>query len=115
MSLQEIIFTLTPQDGYETIAKDWSHTGVSGSGDLEVLLKRKDAPDADIKITTPVRGFDEIWKAVVSRAVAEACVGGVSIEINDNNATPFVAAMRLKQGFIEAKMEAKAAKGGGGK
>ena len=100
MPLHEITFNIEYTG--ETIGKEWSHNGVPGSGDMEVLLRRREAPDVSVRITTPVTGFDDIWKAVVSRAVAAAGIGGVSIEINDNNATPFVAALRLRQGFAEA-------------
>ena len=100
--LNEIQFTVEPVSGFETIDKAWSHNGVVGSGDLEVLLRRKDGPNVDVKITTPVSGFENVWKAVLTKAIQDSGVGGVSIEINDNNATPFIVATRLKQGFIEA-------------
>ena len=105
MALQEIIFSLTPRDGYNSTSKSLSHFGVVGSGDLEVLISRKSGPDVDVKITTPVKGFDDIWIAVVTKAVAEAHIGEVSIEVNDNNATPFVVALRLRQSFAEATFE----------
>jgi malonate decarboxylase delta subunit len=100
--LNSIQFTVEPHDGYNTIQTEWTHIGVVGSGDLEVLLRRKDSSAVDVKITTPVTGFDDIWKAVLTKAVVDASVGGISIEINDNNATPFIVATRLRQGFIEA-------------
>jgi malonate decarboxylase delta subunit len=102
MPLNIIEFSLDPQKGCGTIGKEWSHNGVVGSGDMEVLLRRKDSPSVEVRVTTPVTGFDNIWKAVLSKSVSDANVGGLSIEINDNNATPFVVAMRLKQSFAEA-------------
>ena len=102
MPLNVIEFSLDPQKGYKTIGKEWSHNGVVGSGDMEVLLRRKDSPSIDVRITTPVAGFDNIWKAVLLKSVSDTGVGGISIEINDNNATPFVVATRLKQSFAEA-------------
>jgi len=104
MALNVIEFSIEPRGDYPTIAKEWSHIGVVGSGDLEVLLRRTQSPAVSVRITTPVKGFDDIWKSVLSKAVGDAGIGGVSIEINDNNATPFVAALRLKQSFLEAGM-----------
>jgi len=102
MPLNELVFSIEPPENCKTIGKEWSHTGVVGSGDLEVLLTRKNDPVVDVRITTPVSGFDDIWEAVLRKAVGDACIGGINIEINDNNATPFVVALRLKQSFAEA-------------
>ncbi len=87
-----------------SLARDWSHTGVVGSGDLEILLRRT-APDSGVtvNITTPVRGFDEVWEKVLARFVQESHADGMHIEINDNNATPFVVSLRLKQALLEAQ------------
>lgn len=102
MALHELSFSIEPAGGFTTIPGEWSHTGVVGSGDLEILVKRKDGAGVDVKIMTPISGFDNIWKAVAEKAVIDAGIGGVSITINDNNATPFVVATRLRQCFIEA-------------
>ena len=99
MALHDIRFGIDPIEGFWTMEKEWSHVGVVGSGDLEILLRRKDSPMVDVKVRTPVSGFDDIWRAVLEKAVGEAGIGGVSIEIYDNNATPFVVAVRLKQSF----------------
>ena len=107
--LHIIEFSIEPQPNYVTLATEWSHNGVVGSGDLEILLRRSDSPDISVKITTPVTGFDDVWKAVLTKAVCDAGAGGISIEINDNNATPFIVATRLRQGFLEAGI------GGGGR
>lgn len=108
MALQELRFQFeAPEAGARnSLARDWSHTGVVGSGDLEILLRRR-APGSgvSVKITTPVRGFDDVWEKVLARFVQESGADGLQIEINDNNATPFVVSLRLKQALLEAQEE----------
>lgn len=87
-----------------TIKKDWCHTGVPGSGDLEILLERHMMDgNVQVEITTPVHGFDYVWERVLDKFVAETGAGDVKISINDNNAAPFVVSMRLKQAWLEGK------------
>lgn len=73
--------------------------GVVASGNLEVLLERV-LPDAEcrIEIATPVRGFDDVWTAVVSDFVARSSPGGLRISINDGGARPDTVFLRLMQG-----------------
>jgi len=90
-------------DEPKIIDKAWSHLGVTGSGDLEVLMERKDFGGAvQVKIVTPVIGFDKVWEKMVEKFVMETNIGDVSIEINDDNATPIVVYMRLRQALAEA-------------
>ncbi len=90
-------------DAPKSIAKEWSHLGVTGSGDLEVLMERKDlGGKTKAKVVTPVVGFDAIWEKMINKFVVENNVGDVSIEINDDNATPIVVYMRLRQALAEA-------------
>jgi len=105
MALQEIEFIIRPAgEGFETIPVDWSHNGVVGSGDMELLLRKADNGGAvKVKIVTPMRGFDEVWKRVLQKFVTDSNLGNVDIEINDNNSSPFVVATRLRQGLLEAK------------
>lgn len=87
-----------------SIPGDWSHSGVVGSGDMEVLLTRKDQDGKVIvKVCTPVVGFDQVWDKVLGRFVSESGCGDLLMEINDNNATPFVVSLRLKQALREAR------------
>ena len=87
MALQVLEFEFKSAATQE-IAKEWSHLGVTGSGDLEVLMEKK-ALNGGVKakVVTPVKGFDAVWE---------------SIEINDDNATPIVVYMRLRQALAEA-------------
>ena len=73
--------------------------GVVASGNLEVLLERA-LPDTEcsVEIATPVRGYDEVWKAVVADFVERASPGGLRISINDGGARPDTVALRLMQG-----------------
>jgi len=101
MKLHEMIFSF-PGNKDCDIPREWSHTGVVGSGDMEVLVRRADLDGGvGVKVVTPVRGYDDVWEKVLRRFVCESGFGNVSIYINDNNSTPFVAAMRLKQAAIE--------------
>ena len=80
---------------------------MTGSGDMEVMLEQRNlAGDVQVKVCTPVVGFDEVWERVLERFVKESGVSDVAIEINDNNATPVVVSMRLRQAIDEARKEA---------
>ena len=102
MALQVLEFDFK-SDATQTIPKEWSHTGVTGSGDLEVLLEKKDlGGGVKAKIVTPVKGFDTVWQKMIQKFVTDTGVGDLSIEINDDNATPIVVYMRLRQALAEA-------------
>lgn len=104
MALHEMHFKIQAEGQKESFPKEWSHTGVVGSGDMEILMKQKELGGAvEVKVVTPVTGFDEIWKKVLEKFINENKLGDVLLEINDNNSTPFIVAMRLKQALIEAK------------
>jgi malonate decarboxylase acyl carrier protein len=105
MTLHQMEFTFTGNDEAYPIPKEWSHTGVVGSGDMEVLLRQSSHLEnkVTVKITTPMRGYDAIWEKVLAKFIRESNLTDTAIEINDNNATPFIAAMRLKQALIEAR------------
>lgn len=78
------------------------HFGVVGSGDMEVLIEaRQQAGKATITVVTPVSGFEHIWQMVLARFIAESELGDVHISINDNNATPVVVSLRLRQALLE--------------
>jgi malonate decarboxylase delta subunit len=73
--------------------------GVVASGNLEVLLERVlDGTDCEVRIATPVTGFDEVWTAVVADFVERASPGGLLISINDGGARPDTVQLRLLQG-----------------
>lgn len=79
------------------------HFGVVGSGDLEVLMEPKPlAGKVKVKVVTPVAGFDELWKRVLAAFVEGSKLSDASIEINDNNATPAVVMLRLRQALAES-------------
>ncbi len=85
----------------KAIASDF-HYGVVGSGDMEVIMERKDlGGKAKFTVVTPVVGFDAVWEKVLNRFVQESGVGDVRFEINDNNATPVVVSIRLRQALAE--------------
>ena len=79
--------------------------GVVASGNLEVLLERALADtECSVEIATPLRGYDDVWKAVVADFVERASPGGLRISINDGGARPDIVMLRLMQGV--ATMEA---------
>ncbi|HHY05968.1 MAG TPA: malonate decarboxylase acyl carrier protein [Clostridia bacterium] len=90
-------------DNPKSINKEWSHLGVVGSGDMEVLMEKKDFDGATkVKVVTPVTGFDKVWGMVLEKFVNESSLGDVYLEINDNNATPIIVSLRLRQALAEA-------------
>jgi len=87
-----------------SIPAEWAHSGVVGSGDMEVLLHRRDQGGlVNVSVGTPVRGFDKVWELVLQRFVQQSGCGDLDLEINDNNATPFIVTLRLQQALLEAR------------
>lgn len=104
MALRTLHFSFTPTAGYTVFDPEWSHSGVVGSGDMEVLMEHKTQKgNVTAKVVTPVTGFDQVWEKVLGKFVADSRIGDLHMEINDNNATPFIVSMRLKQALIEAR------------
>lgn len=73
---------------------------------MEVLLYRRDQGGrVNVAVCTPVHGFDQVWEQVLRRFVEQSGCGDLDLEINDNNATPFVVSLRLQQALMEAREE----------
>mgnify|MGYP001007419179 FL=1 len=53
-------------------------------------------------VKTPVKGFAPVWEKMIKKFVNDTGIGNVSLEINDDNATPIVVYMRLRQALAEA-------------
>lgn len=102
MALNELNYEFKV-DNPKSIKKEWSHLGVVGSGDMEVLMEKKDFNGAvKVKVVTPVTGFDKVWGMVLKKFITDSSLGDVYMEINDNNATPIIVSMRLRQALAEA-------------
>ncbi len=102
MALNTLEFEVKTPDAAVAVAKP-VHFGVVGSGDLEVLMSPLASGGAvKVKVVTPVTGFDALWQRVLEAFVGSAKLRDVSIEINDNNATPAVVTLRLRQALAEA-------------
>ncbi|SOC19085.1 malonate decarboxylase acyl carrier protein [Rhodobacter maris] len=101
MALHTLEFELETTSGTASIPAP-THVGVTGSSDLEVILEPAPAGKVAVRIVTPVTGFDELWKRVVKKFTDETALAGARIEINDNNATPAVVLLRLKQALTQA-------------
>ena len=81
---------------------EFLHYGVVGSGDMEAIIEKKELNGlVNIRVVTPVTGFDDVWQLVLQRFVDDTCIADASIEINDNNATPVVVSLRLRQALAE--------------
>ena len=53
MALRELNFTFTPDDP-RPLPVGWFHRGVTGSGDMEVMLEQRNlAGDVQVKVCTP--------------------------------------------------------------
>ncbi len=99
--LHEIIFELKAENPAD-FSREFVHFGVVGSGDMEVIMEHKELNGAvRAKIVTPVSGYDEVWRRVLERFVNDTGVANASLEINDNNATPVVVSLRLRQALTE--------------
>lgn len=99
--LHELVFEFKAQSP-KSFPADFLHYGVVGSGDMEVIVEHKELGGAvRAKVVTPVTGYDEVWRRVLERFVNETGMADASLEINDNNATPVVVSLRLRQALSE--------------
>jgi malonate decarboxylase delta subunit len=99
--LHELIFEFKAQNPAD-FPEEFLHFGVVGSGDMEVIMEHQELDGAvRARIVTPVTGYDEVWRRVLERFVNETGIANVSVEINDNNATPVVVSLRLRQALSE--------------
>ncbi len=90
------------QDAARRAGGDRLHgiTGVVASGNLEVLLERMmEGNRCEVHIRTPVRGFDDVWRAVVADFIERQSPGGLRISVNDGGARPDTVSLRLMQGL----------------
>jgi malonate decarboxylase delta subunit len=72
--------------------------GVVASGNLEILVERcLAAASCEVHVETPVRGFDQIWAAVIADFIEQRSPGGLRFSINDGGARPDTVALRLAQ------------------
>jgi malonate decarboxylase acyl carrier protein len=102
VALEELHFEFKA-DHPEDLPKEWTHAGVVGSGDMEVLMEREDLGGrARIKVVTRSRGFGRVWRLVLEKFIRESRLGNVLVEINDHRATPLVVMTRLRQALADA-------------
>ena len=102
MALNTLEFNVKADAGKPAL-KAPVHTGVVGSGDMEVLIEpSQQNGEVAVKIVTPVSGFDVLWQRVLQAFVTKNAVADARVEINDNNATPAVVLLRLQQALSEA-------------
>ena len=79
--------------------------GVVSSGNLEVMVEPAALNGAcRIEVSTPARGFDDVWRAVLRDFFERSKLGDVRISINDVGATPAVVSLRLDQAIEEFKI-----------
>ncbi len=76
--------------------------GVVSSGNLEVLVESAELGGRGrIVVNTSVRGFGEIWQAVLTDFAGRHNLANLLISINDAGATPAVVSLRLDQAAEE--------------
>ena len=73
-----------------------AHTGVVGSGDMEILIVPGTKKQTEFFIRTASDGFQDTWKAVIERFIAIYDIDA-TVTINDFGATPGVVSLRLAQ------------------
>ena len=73
-----------------------AHTGVVGSGDLEIIIEPGNKNTVEFIVRTASEGFQETWKAVFERFAVHHPIDA-KITINDFGATPGVVSLRLAQ------------------
>jgi malonate decarboxylase delta subunit len=73
-----------------------AHTGVVGSGDLEIIIEPATNNTLEFTVRTASEGFQETWQAVFKRFVAQNDINA-KVTINDFGATPGVVSLRLAQ------------------
>lgn len=72
--------------------------GVVSSGNLEILIESISLNNAfEIEVRTPVKGFNDVWTAVVHDFQEKWNFGNLRFTINDMGATPAVVNLRLDQ------------------
>jgi malonate decarboxylase acyl carrier protein len=105
MALNRLRFEFQPENA-RRLPVAFVHYGVVGSGDMEVILERRDLGGKTVAIVvTPVSGFDHVWELVLRRFIDESGLADAEISINDNNATPVVVSQRLRQALLEIEDE----------
>ena len=87
-------------------AREAGIVGIVASGNCEALFERVLPDDrVEVEVSTPIKGFEDVWHLVVARFVENSSPGGMRISINDGGSTPDVVTLRLLQGA--AMMEGK--------
>ncbi|MBD8005161.1 malonate decarboxylase subunit delta [Bacillus norwichensis] len=74
----------------------FSHVGVVGSGDLEVMMKPSDDLKVEVTIRTGISGYKDTWDVVIHRFFTQHDISA-TVKINDFGATPGVVKLRLEQ------------------
>ncbi|MEO8935962.1 MAG: malonate decarboxylase acyl carrier protein [Burkholderiaceae bacterium] len=97
--MEQLSFT---SEGGHPETHDAVVVGVVASGNLEVMVEPMPG-DARciVDISTPARGFDDVWAAVMADFFDRWKLAGVRVSINDVGATPAVVSLRLDQAVEE--------------
>jgi len=80
-------------------SKKWALSGVVGSGNLEVLIEPNAAAPASVSyaVETSFPGYKDSWLAALGDFASHYAVGGTTITIHDQGASPIVITMRVRQ------------------
>ncbi|OGV35411.1 MAG: malonate decarboxylase acyl carrier protein [Lentisphaerae bacterium GWF2_45_14] len=104
--MEHLEYTFKSSGGICKIRKIFSIVGVVASGNLEVMMERKNLDGGShFVIDTSAQGFDEAWKAVITDFIERNKPSDLLVSINDNAASPAVVSMRLDQAFEDLTTE----------
>ena len=95
--MEKLTISLRTQAALQGLREE-ALVGVVASGNLEVLAQRNESPDlCVVELLTSVRGYEEIWRAVIQDFVDRLSPGGVRFTIHDGGARPDTVMLRLMQ------------------
>lgn len=78
--------------------------GVVSSGNLEILLEKKDLGGKCVfEIDTAADGFGKTWEAVIDDFMDRHKPGDILVSVNDYAASPDVVGLRLDQAYEDLK------------
>ena len=102
--MEHISFELKAKTPNAEFGESYALTGVVSSGNLEVLIERKDlGGKCCFEIDTAAEGFLKTWEAVVNDFMDRHQPANLLVSFNDYAASPQVVSLRLDQAFEELK------------
>ncbi len=96
--MEHLDFEFSSAKKRSSVAGKYVLVGVVGSGNLEVLMEKKDLNGKCLfSVDTAANGFGKIWSAVLQDFVERSSASDLLVSINDYAAAPSVVSLRLDQ------------------